>query len=446
MNAPAEQQGSLWALLVAALTLRILLMPITLHSDLLFIQYFPTYLSLRGHWDVYGHLGDHFLQRGFTYYPPLVLYTIAFFQKCFAGLAPEMPRFIEQFHSSFYPGAGGAMREYWAGFNVWERMRLTAWMKLPYLAADAVIAGVLLRGWGGARGRRALEVWCWSPVVLYGTYLFGQYRNISCAVLVAALWMSRSGREKSFYILLGVAALYENFVWALMPFILLSRANGVRAATTSLLCFMAAPVVVLGPLVLSSGSMSLYSYVSPVIARAASTGILRSYPEVVPLVCKTLLAACLLLVLAAILLWGRRGRSGSSHRSTILVCLSVLFSIYATSVTMVHYFLWAMPFLLAARAEPDGVGVSGRILWPMTALLFIFNLDSSTMHMGLLSPIAPDLTGPHSLHEALAPCLPWGKIIAVCRLTFSALCLYVAASSVWGLRTRSIDPASAAGV
>lgn len=446
MISPPERVSPPWKLLVCALALRIALMPVALHSDLFFVQYFPTFLSLRGHWDVYGFLGDHFLARGFTYYPPMVLYTIASFQKAFAGLAPDFPRLMGQFHALFYGGADTGMPACWAGFTVIERMGLTAWMKLPYLAADAVIAAVLLRGWSGVQGRRALQLWCWSPVALYGVYLFGQYRNISCAVMILALWMSREGKEKRFFFLLGIAALYENFVWVLIPFILLVRVSGARAAAVALICYLAAPIIVLTPLVLSSGPLSLYSYASPLITKAASTGILRSYPHITPVVCKILLAACLSSVCLAGLLWRRRRNMEPGHRSTVLVCIAVLFAIYATSVTMVHYFLWVMPFLLIDRAERPSDAAVGRVLPLMTALLFVFNLDSSGTLLGLLSPLDPSIAGPPSLHEALAPYAPWGKVIAISRLTFSGLCFYVVIMALSKLRTRSIDPASATGV
>ena len=49
-----------WAALV-----RLVLMPITMHSDLLFTNYFPHFLSDQGVWDIYGHFEDHYLDLPF---------------------------------------------------------------------------------------------------------------------------------------------------------------------------------------------------------------------------------------------------------------------------------------------------------------------------------------------------------------------------------------------
>jgi len=84
------------ALWVPALLIRLILMTITLHGDLLFIHHFPAFLSYHAIWDVYGYFGDYYLSYGFTYYPPLIYFLMAFSQVAVGGLNPDFGVFMTQ--------------------------------------------------------------------------------------------------------------------------------------------------------------------------------------------------------------------------------------------------------------------------------------------------------------------------------------------------------------
>ena len=85
-----------WAWMALALLIRLAVMPLTMHSDLLFIQVFPSFLSYHGNMDIYGSYGAHFLSRGFIYYPPLVYYAIGSFQWLLHWVNPGFGDFMDE--------------------------------------------------------------------------------------------------------------------------------------------------------------------------------------------------------------------------------------------------------------------------------------------------------------------------------------------------------------
>src|SRR4051812_26192355 len=103
MNASDSGPGRLTAWIAAGFLVRLALMPVGLHGDLLFIHYFPFFLSHRGIGDIYGFFGPHYLEQGFTYYGPGLYYGMALAQTLIrfaeGAFSPLMARFHEQLWS-----------------------------------------------------------------------------------------------------------------------------------------------------------------------------------------------------------------------------------------------------------------------------------------------------------------------------------------------------------
>ena len=401
----------------AALIIRLVFMPITMHSDLLFIHYFPSFLSLHGVWDVYGYFGDHFLSKGFTYYPPGVYYLTAFFQWTLHALEPGFGPFMEQARSLMDRGAETA--QYFAPYTTDKVLRLVFWMKLPYLCAEAGCLWLLGKLYP-ERKPEAWNWWLWNPVVLFSTYIFGQYRIFSAFWMFCVLYAVSKNRKREAALCLGALCLLENYALFLLIPSLMALEEKWTGRFRLLGWALFLPVAVLAPLAGSSQGYVFHSYFSPTIAKVALQGIFRHFSEWTGPLGKGILAAAFAWALA--ILWKGKGRG---YCLFVHVNLGLLFVLYAVSVTTIHYFMWILPLLVVAQL--NGPSWKKGFLAALLTLLFLFNLDSRALNLGLFLPLGAHFLSYPSFHEwAVGRGLPWGAVVGGSRLLFSALCLYFA--------------------
>jgi len=413
-------------LLAAALALRLALMPATLHADILFIQYFPSFLSLHGVWDVYGHLGDTYLRHGFTYYPPLAYFLIGLFQILLIPLDPGFAEFMVR--TDALMREGGRSIAVYLGSPEPALLRRVFLMKLPYLFADVLACAALWHAFAPDRRKKALRGWLFDPILIFSTYAFGQYRVLSAACWWVFFWALRSRRKHAAFVLAGAAACLENYPMLLLPPALMILGRGWRERTELALCFAVFPLLVVAPLAISSGGLVLHAYFSPVVVGAATQGMFVHAPGILPIALKT--AFLLFYLFLFVRVCRAPGTLSDIERGRLFACtaLAVLFALYATSVTMVHYVLWALPFWILARFD-EGEPWVYPLSAAMVGFLFFFNLDSRAMNLGLLVPLDPVFfSSLPSLHEVMERFLPWGKFVALARLGFSVLCAYFAFS------------------
>ena len=424
----------LWALLV-----RLIFMPTTMHSDLLFTNYFPYFLSQHGVWDIYGYFGDHYLQQGHTYYAPLIYYLTGLAQWVLRPFNPGFDEFMNHAHELMYSGSVGPIGDYLSPFSLFQRLRFVFMMKLPYLAADALCIILIAKIFTSEQEkRRALILWLFSPVLIFSIYIFGTYRIYPALTVWYFIYLIQKDKKVLAAFIFGALCLMDSFPWILMApvFLALGRdwRERVRLGFTALGIFGA----VFGALYVSSHGFVKYAYISPVLKKAAFQSLTNHFALSVTLVAKSVFLALYFLILIK-LFRARRAMAflTSEKRAELIVCLSaaILFIFYATSQTLAHYFMWILPFfvILQAKGEPWRPSLS----WILIGLLFLFNLDKRTLNLGLLMPLDPVffLSVP-SLHEVMDRWLPWGKVVGAGRLLFSFLCLIFA----WDIFKIKVNP------
>lgn len=400
-----------------------------MHADLLFVNYFPSFLSYHGVWDIYGYFGDHFLKYNFTYYPPLVYYLTALAQWLVKAVNPGFDVLMSHVHGVIYfeKGISSPAHDYLAPFSIFQRLQFVFWMKSPYLVADGfclwVISKLSLQTASGS-GDFLLKSWLFDPVLLFSIYIFGQYRIYSALFIWLVIYFLEKRKIALASFIVGVMCLADNFPFALLLPAVLIFGKSWKERAVFFLTALSPVIFLLTPLVVSSKGYVFYSYASPLIQKLASQGILRHYPEVIGPICKGIFLSTFLFTLFC-LCRKKNNNPTATKQLFIYVSLALLFVIYATSTTSVHYFMWALPFfsILRCEGEPWPRVYSGALV----ALLFLFNLDSRALNLGLFMPLDPGyFMSLPSLHEIAARYGPWGGFIGLCRLGFSFICLYFA--------------------
>jgi hypothetical protein len=405
-------------------------MPFSAHSDLLFIHYFPSFLTLHGVWDIYGYIG-----APQTYYPPLLYFWIAAFQKLFLS-QPSFASWMEHLLQQRFLGRFLSFAE-WAPLPSRELWPLLFSMKLPYLAADGLCLLLAVKSGRALSSETAAKKWWLDPLLLIATYLIGQYRVIPCAALWLAVHFASRGKALAVFFALGLAALTDSFPFYLLLPSLLIFGSGWRAKWLEASVFAATVSLLILPLWGHSNGLVKYAYVSPVIQGAAGASLTRHYAEFAAPLAKALLAG----VYALFHLYLIRKRAPlalrpvlDSARLWIRSAAVLLLVLLATSSIPIHYFLWVLPFWVLVRAEGEPWP---RLLSPLAAaLLLIFTLDKPELNLGLFAPFDAALSEAPGLHEFMDRFLPWGAVVGASRLLFSGLCLYFS----WNLFTRRIRP------
>jgi len=157
-----------------ALLVRLILMPITLHPDLLAIEYYPSLLWSQGIWDFYGSwVGKINLEHlGILFYPPLAYYLVALLQVISgAALSPSFTRILDAYHVSFVQNPRMDAVDFFALFSLSDRLWFTFWSKWVFFLVDvfAFVAFTLFFKDTETRRLQFQKAWLWSPVLLFST-------------------------------------------------------------------------------------------------------------------------------------------------------------------------------------------------------------------------------------------------------------------------------------
>ncbi len=397
-------------------------MPLVLHGDLIFIQYFPWHWSYRGVQDIYGHFADTFLKQGFTYYHPMVFWITGLWQMITRPLAAGFDSWMQRADGLMGAASPRGILDYLDGFAQIDVIRWLFLAKLLYLIADLLcwpLVRAIARRDPGLRGLE--RAWLFHPVLLFSIFAFGQYRILPALAVWASAALLQRDRKTLAALAFGCVLLLDNFGLLILLPTVLTWADGWRERARLLATMLAPAVAVLAPWALISKGYVLACYFSPVVQRASMQGIFRGLTPESALAFKALFACLWVWVVAAC--W-RGGARTPAERLILWASASsaVLLALYATSTTMIHYFMWVLAFWILVRVS--GILRPGWLAAATVGLLFLFNLDSREMNLALMVHLDPALAEAPSLHELMDRYMPWGKCVALARLTFSVICLF----------------------
>jgi hypothetical protein len=326
---------------------------------------------------------------------------------------------------------------------------LLAVLKLPYLLFDFATAMLLL--WlirNPQTAVRAFTIWLFNPVVLYVTYVFGQFDIVAVFFVVLAFYYEQQARRNATLLALSVAIFFKTFAIVAVPFFLflyLEKESGLyerakeffRATVASVAPFalqflLAAPQGAFyesanyalsgdhlngffGTAIYNRGKpgVPLVQGILTFINYSARLPTFPPFPDVIYL----LPMAYLILLLGWLFLKGKN--TDKLWNAMVVVFLLV----YALSLFHPQWFLWVQPFLIALVAREGkrfsslyaGVVVLFFVyIWWWDALLTTFLIIPSV-------PAAANWPGPMTFMNNIG--LPAELVINLARSAFSAICL-----------------------
>lgn len=366
--------------LVLGLIVRLVLIPITLHPDLWAVSFSQYFFAFKGVFNIYDYLAGlpagsflvkNYGQNFFTY-PPLAYYTLGIFglilkpfynRDFFDNLAQNLPVILNDY------------RLYWHLF-------LT---KLPYLFFDFGCLLILRKLFTDEKKEKLVTLlWLFNPLVLYTTYMIGQFDIIPVFFVLLSLYLAKRNKISWAVLALGIGGAYKMFPLFFVPFLVMAEAKNISQKVKLLVIGMLPYLFSLLPFVNSAAFRQnvLFSNQSQKMLFAK---ISVSGAEYLSVFVVLYIFLCSAVLFKRLQLW-----------QWFLLVMLLFFS-----VTHYHpqWFLWLSPLLLLFWVENKKFKIFPIFLllsWLMITLLF-----EPSLSISLFAPIYKPLSFVPSLSEQL---------------------------------------------
>lgn len=384
--------------------IRLIFMPITLHSDLFFIHQYPALFYLEGTWNIYGYIQTHYQEsialHGWNYYPPATYLIILVWQLVVHLVSPTFYTLMQNLFA-FENSGGGSIGQFLIMYSDPFRFMNIFLMKLPYMVFD-IAALVLLIRLAQKQNRSCALIalfWWLNPLSIYATYMFGQLDIIPAVLTLCAV--SRFSTKESITVkdkmiclfVLGLATGFKLYPILLVVPTLLVIEKSWMVRVKLLAAFGIVPLIL--TMVMYSSTIHLLSVWYPsFILRATEQTILASAKQI---------AFFVLYLLVTIAAWRFQKPSLPFLSGMYIVIFFGLFSL--TQYHSLHYLLWMLPFLPLWFTNIKHVYF---LSWILFILLVGFRIMARQHQLGLFIPIDPLLfSSLPSLAEGIGNYIPY---------------------------------------
>ena len=212
-------------LIILGLVIRLILMPISLHPDLWAVVFAGKLFAYDGIFNIYDHLSKLSLTSdsltinygtNFFTYPPLAYFTFGLFSLIFKPFVSH--DFINNLAVNL-PNILSESRLYWHLFI----------FKLPYLIFDFGSLYFLRKLFSDPRSKLIASIlWLLNPVVIYSTYLIGQFDIIPVFFCILSLYFAQKERGYLSVLMMGIGGAYKMYPLFFIPLIVILLGKDTR--------------------------------------------------------------------------------------------------------------------------------------------------------------------------------------------------------------------------
>ncbi len=356
--------------LLICFLLRLAVIPFTFHGDLSFLYRAPHYV-LHGEWDVYGMVAK---TPGKSFYPPLTVIYFVCVQFFFQYFIPGYEVFTHSLANQ-NPAVGVIeVKQLMESQYVFTSL---FFMKLPYLIFDFLLIKIFLKMLPDKRKKKYFIVfWAVNPVVIYGTYMVGQFDLIPAFLVVLAYYYSlQQGKEHFACLSLSIGFLFKIFPIVFLPIVLLVSSRSIKDFIRLFLYGTVPAVFFYFLFYLVSGKATfllfdVFSY-NFSLATDQSIFVLRACQAIV----------CALVGYHIIFLSQRKFNNILLSQYFLLVYFSCFWGLPIAST---HYFIWLTPFLIFYTINNSKWN---KAYYFLLIVIFLCGLKSRASCFGIFAPI-----------------------------------------------------------
>lgn len=413
MDSFTKESATLKVLIFLAFALRIFLMPISAHSDLFFINYYPNRFIESGQIVM--------TEDNVSYYPPLTFYTFAFFQYFDNLFSKTFSTWMNNLYFLSVNGFQGQAADYIKEVENPHIFRDIFLAKFPYLLFDVAIIFLLLR-FAKERlvSKNMIIFWLFNPVLLYAIYIFGQFEIIPTFFVFLGFYVLRKNKTFAFF-LLGIAAAYKNYAFLfIIPTIFIYGQSW--SQKLKLLAISIAPYLIfLAPTLVTSSKEAIFSMAPKVYLhyRKPLEGW-ALYSQVIKYIILT--TSYFTVLLFAFFL-----KVKDQWRASLGLSLVSILLVFALAPRIsFHYLLWAAPLIIFWFRKAK---VSAFILLAQALSLASYKLLANHLQAGLFAPLNPTFfSNVPTINDLLNQIIPYRIISTIGFAIFFVFNLYIIVS------------------
>ena len=398
-----------------SISIKFLLMATTVHPDFFFIHLFPNRIVSHGESNVYSLFETELSHRPGFYYTPPVLYFFSAVQFIFSPINPGFSIYMDQAYDLYKNGNPDPLRflnshkiNYFYSFFL---------LKVPYIFFDLGLLWLILKMAKRQNAKKIFYLWIFNPLVLYGTYMYGQFDIIQTFMMVYGIYLVIKNKFLWGFLVLGVAATFKNFsLMTIIPTALIIGKNAQEKVKFTFIGFL--------PFILST----LFVYI-----QAPTQAIYTLIPKY--FILKTSQISSLY---ANISKFTRFAILGISYLSALFLANTLkidkinkiiglsLFSLIAffafSPIILFHYLLVVTPFMFIYFQDKPFL-IKSFFLYIGTAA--IFKLWTPLQQLGLFAPINNKLlTETPSLSQMIEKVIPYTYVSSLSYIVFFILSLF----------------------
>lgn len=405
-------------LVVFAFLIRLVLMPISAHSDLFFINIFPALMQEKNVFDIYYYFSKNLPNVPYIYYPPLTYFTFGAFHYFYSLFSSSFSNWMMVLYSLEMSGFQGQAADFIKvshNVHIFKDLFLA---KLPYLICDIFAVLIFLKFIKNrAQARTLTLLWLFNPVHLYSTYLMGQYDIIpSFFVLLGFLLF-----KKNIYwglLTLGFAAAYKNYAFLFILIVILVYGKDWTSRLKLALTSAAPYFLSLLPTLMHSPGWAVYSFLPKIYLH-------RSVPLLGwPLYSQYIKIIILATTLIATILIAGTVKIKDRYNLVVGLSLCAILLLFTFSPKMsFHFLLWETPLVLLWFKKPK---VCSTIFSVQAISLASYKLLANHLQLGLFAPINPEYfsTLP-TFNSLIAQIIPYRIFSSIGFLMFTLINLYL---------------------
>lgn len=421
-------------LLVLAFAIRLILMPISTHSDLFFINAFPNLLMSQGILDIYSFIQDNISNAQFSYYPPLTYFTFALLQFIYqffsTSFSPWMANLLGLYTTNFQGQAADFIR---AAPNAHIARDLFL-AKLPYLIFDLAAVLVLLK-FSKKRllSKEAVIIWLFNPASLYAVYMVGQFELIPAFFVLLGFLILRKNVNLG-VLILGIAAAYKNYAFLFILPVVLIYGHTWRQRAKLLAISLLPYLIFLTPTLVTNAREAIFSLTPKVYLQYRKP--LEGWSLYSQIVKYTLLILTLATTLALSSILKLKDRWNTS----VGLSLAMVLLVFALAPRIsFHYLLWATPLIILWFKN---LKVVALIIILEAITLASYKLLANHLQAGLFAPINPDyFANIAPVNHLVNKIIPYHFISGLGFFVFFFLNLYLVARIFYNLTFQSAPQA-----
>jgi len=406
---------------LAGILLRAIFTPFAMHQDMLWIHMCASKMAHNAVFNIYGYIKSNFYMQiagqGINYYPPLAYFSMGSVYFIVKPIIPGLGAWFDMYSNMT---ASGNYSAYLDLFKI-PLTRLYSYisiMKAPYFVFDA-LCGIFLWKYfkTGADRLRAFKFWMINPVIIFGSYIFGQFDIAIAFFLLAALFMIKKGRSYLAMFIIGSAALLKSTPLLLILPLSIILGDDIKKIVRLFGIAVFPIIAVMAPFYFLTGNYMISAIFPNFLGKGGASPI----DTIEFAIGKIIFIISYIIILVRIVT--KKYRNDEIYIEAWRYMLGILLASYFILFTPIHYFQWVIPLLII------GI-VSGKIPKDVYILqvvcIFVYAICSRPLSAQLFLSLNPDyFYNLKSLPEYMNQFMKWGIVMRSARFIFYCCSLYI---------------------